>query len=583
MVVVVKQADHQAVNYGENTEDQDLWMTVADAALLTFYIFELSVRFYVDRLHFFWNAFNVLDFAVVMNDLILGTVSWLLSIDTPGWLSFLRILRLARLLRTYRILLFFPMLASMCRDLVGAMQAVVWGCVLLLFVVTGWSIVAVQVVHPLTKDLVAGGVYDGCERCPRAFSTVMNANLTFLQQVIAGDNWGQGTIPIIEAHPWTAVLFVSVLVSIQLAIMNVILALIVESAEAARKDDIVHTQELQERAFLKKSKKLLSLCEGLDLDASADLTLDELLAGFESNADLVAILKDMGINRSDITIAFEIMDEDGSGCVSYEEFVHYVYRMKTTDVHTSLNFIRHFVLETLRLVRTSVSNEQQLKEDLRTCSEQIARDSLRISSVVPTEAVNSEVPVSVPVEATSTTATSAGDVDTPSMESLVTKSQAWYSKASEAFEAAEAVTLHKDHRLEEGIEELRSLSRKVLQRVENEVLNMSKQFHEELLLLTANVAQLSKSIKEAKLLDSSPVIPSSVTGREDSGQVSCAEALSFRACGGNASGRFNQARLLDSFPVIPASVTGREDSSQVLCAEALSFRSCTPNASSRRV
>ena len=54
MVVVVKQADHHAIDYGENEAEQDLWMTVADITLLCIYIIELTMRFYVSRLQFFF-------------------------------------------------------------------------------------------------------------------------------------------------------------------------------------------------------------------------------------------------------------------------------------------------------------------------------------------------------------------------------------------------------------------------------------------------------------------------------------------------------------------------------------------------
>ncbi len=58
-------------------------------------------------------------------------------------------------------------------------------------------------VHPVYRDMcrpVAGvvsqevatrGHYDDCERCSRAFESVAQSALTFTQQVIAGDAWGE--------------------------------------------------------------------------------------------------------------------------------------------------------------------------------------------------------------------------------------------------------------------------------------------------------------------------------------------------------------------------------------------------------
>merc|ERR1719359_2168252 len=136
-------------------------------------------------------------------------------------------------------------------------------------------------IHPLVLDLVEEGKFEGCERCPRAYSTVVNSNLTYIQHIVAGDSWGQLTIPIIEAHPWTACLFIPVLVTISMAIMNVILAVIVESAEETRRNDLVERMKIKEAHFFNKSKQLLNVCSALDADASGDLSLDELLEGFE--------------------------------------------------------------------------------------------------------------------------------------------------------------------------------------------------------------------------------------------------------------------------------------------------------------
>ena len=55
--------------------------------------------------------------------------------------------------------------------------------------------------------------------------------VTFTQQVVACASWGVMTIPAIEAYPWTSVIFMDVLVSVELGLMNLILAVIVVNAE----------------------------------------------------------------------------------------------------------------------------------------------------------------------------------------------------------------------------------------------------------------------------------------------------------------------------------------------------------------
>merc|ERR1712232_1172097 len=102
-----------------------------------------------------------------------------------------------------------------------------------------------------------------CERCGRAFESVFASMLTFTQQIVAGDSWGVVTLPIIEAHPWTAVFFVSVLVSIQLGLMNLILSVIVDKAQQAHADDARFVLQQRQEEFERAKHDLLKMCLGI--------------------------------------------------------------------------------------------------------------------------------------------------------------------------------------------------------------------------------------------------------------------------------------------------------------------------------
>merc|ERR1719498_2235087 len=98
-------------------------------------------------------------------------------------------------------------------------------------VLTVWGILAVQLIHPINTHIAETKpeIYDGCDRCPRAFSTVFDSALTFWKQLVAGDSWGQLCEPIIEEAPWTSIFFMLVLVTLNLTMLNCILAVVVEA------------------------------------------------------------------------------------------------------------------------------------------------------------------------------------------------------------------------------------------------------------------------------------------------------------------------------------------------------------------
>lgn len=63
-----------------------------------------------------------------------------------------------------------------------------------------------------------------------AFPRVPQAALTVIQQVLAGDSWGLMTLSVIHEAPWTLLFFLLVLFTINLVVVNLILAVVVDKA-----------------------------------------------------------------------------------------------------------------------------------------------------------------------------------------------------------------------------------------------------------------------------------------------------------------------------------------------------------------
>merc|ERR1711871_442256 len=84
------------------------------------------------------------------------------------------------------------------------------------------------------EDLVASDDWKGCERCGRAYSNTFAAALTLWQTLVAGDSWGTTSIDLIEKHPGTAIYFVTSLMFIGMAVLNLILGVVVDVASQAR-------------------------------------------------------------------------------------------------------------------------------------------------------------------------------------------------------------------------------------------------------------------------------------------------------------------------------------------------------------
>eukprot|EP00429_Kryptoperidinium_foliaceum_P075817 CAMPEP_0176211784 /NCGR_PEP_ID=MMETSP0121_2-20121125/14827_1 /TAXON_ID=160619 /ORGANISM="Kryptoperidinium foliaceum, Strain CCMP 1326" /LENGTH=331 /DNA_ID=CAMNT_0017550837 /DNA_START=80 /DNA_END=1072 /DNA_ORIENTATION=- len=233
----------------------------------------------------------------------------------------------------------------MIRGMAGTIRTVFWGILLLGAFVIFFSLIAVQVIHPINRDIV----YEGCSRCPHAFGSVWDALCTFVQQVVAGDAWGTISLPVIDAAPWTFFYFLFVLVTINLLVINLILAVVVEKAQEAHVEDMrkcAERQAQEKESQVKKSQaELVKLCYKMDEDKSGNLSLDELLKGYDTDSYFANLLTSMDISRDDIKIIFNIMDQDSSGDIDYVEFVDQLHRLKSQDQHTLLIFIMYYVKE----------------------------------------------------------------------------------------------------------------------------------------------------------------------------------------------------------------------------------------------
>lgn len=349
-------------NRAEHNESP-AWIRMPMFCMLWIYVFELAIRLWAFRWRYFRSAMNVFDLTVVSLDVfaeILGFAN--VEINLP--LSALRILRLGRLLRFLRTVHFFHELYVMCHLMVAACRTIFWAACLLIVMLILWGILAVELLHPLNTEIAeTTTAYDDCERCPRAFSSVQQSCLTFFQQIIAGDSWGQVSLVIIENYPAAGVFAFLVLVTMNLGLMNLVVTVIVDKAQEAREENLASQAESVEQAWARTKETLLALCMSIDADKSGEISLEELIKGFEVEGSFADTMDKMGIEKLDISTLFEVLDEDGSGNVSYAEFIDHLWKMKTQSTHSVCIMIKAYVHQLGNALHNDI---RELHSEMRT-------------------------------------------------------------------------------------------------------------------------------------------------------------------------------------------------------------------------
>lgn len=362
LIIVVIQTD---LSVG-GKHDAHPFIEGASTTLLLCFTLEAGLRLFAFRRAYFSSGWNVLDLGIILMDWTAEVIA-LLSEPLPSVASvrIIRLVRALRVLKTIRTVPIFRELYIMLHGFFSALRAIAWATVLLMVVLTLWSILAVEFIRPLSAQLAEEGVYGDCERCTRAFDSVSAATLTFIQQIVAGDSWGVLTVPIMEHFPGTIPIFMLTFITVELGLMNLILSVIVEKAREAQSEDLKFQVQQRQGQLMEARKEILLICEQIDEDESGCLSLEELERGWDSIPEFREHMTVLDLHKADMSTVFMVMDEDGSGSVAYDEFVDQLIRMKSRDANLVMVFMQYQLKEVRKNMEHHSSSMKDIMRDLQ--------------------------------------------------------------------------------------------------------------------------------------------------------------------------------------------------------------------------
>ncbi len=191
----------------------------ADTAALWIFTVELLLKLHVYRSRFFKDGWNVFDLTIV-------TIAW---IPAAGPLSVLRALRIMRVLRLVSVI------PSM-RNVVGALFNALPGM---------GSIVAVLLLVFYIAAVMATNLFGAT--FPAWFGNI-GTSMFSLFQIMTLESWSMGIVrPVMEVHPQAWMFFVPFIVVTSFTVLNLFIALIVNSMQVLSSET---NEEIQETAEL---------------------------------------------------------------------------------------------------------------------------------------------------------------------------------------------------------------------------------------------------------------------------------------------------------------------------------------------
>ncbi|MGQ5489111.1 ion transporter [Thauera sp. ZXT1-4] len=187
-----------------------------DRTALAIFVVELALKLFVYRLRFFRSGWNVFDFTIVA-----------VTLAPTG--EGLQVLRSLRILRALRLVSVVPSMRKVVNALLKAIPGM--GSVLTLLLLVFY------VAAVMTTKLFGAGF-------PEWFGSLGESFYT-LFQVMTLESWSMGIArPVMETYPYAWIFFVLFILLTTFAVLNLFIAIVVDSMSAVEHEEQEQTREL---------------------------------------------------------------------------------------------------------------------------------------------------------------------------------------------------------------------------------------------------------------------------------------------------------------------------------------------------
>ncbi|CAE7040400.1 NaCP60E [Symbiodinium sp. CCMP2592] len=305
--------------YWPHVED---FFLVGDVLFAVIFTVEMLIRlFWIRCLAFFKHWLNWIDFVVVCS-------SWaeLFAAALPISPTFLRMLRLGKLLRALRVVKMSQVLESLqllLKCIAASVRILFWSLVLLMIIQCS----AGMTISYMVSDFMVDPAVDEDKKFAvfRYYGTFSKTLLTMFEVLFA--NWAPACRVLMDnVSEWYSTVFIIYRCFVGFAVLNVVNAVFVQSTmKVAQADDefLAAEKQRQQDAYRKRLTNLFK-----QVDSSGDGKIDIEEFGFLlENPKLQVWMGQLEIETTDLVGLFQMLD-DGDGEISLEEFEAGIMRMK---------------------------------------------------------------------------------------------------------------------------------------------------------------------------------------------------------------------------------------------------------------
>lgn len=344
-------------------EEQPLFITSMEAAFVSWYTLEILLKIIVHGCYFFvgkfwrWNIFDTFLVVLALYDQILSSVA---DMDA-SFMRTMRILKVAKISRTVRLLRFFSELRLILNSLMGSLHSLFWSFCMLVLIFYIFALVLLNNTAAYLEQELQNEMQDDAQiqSVKNLLGSVQQTMLTLYMTATGGDDWNVFYTVIQKTGSFNAAVFIVYTGFIEIAVMNILTGLFVESAMKLAQPD--HDSRALEvcRAENAQHRQLMRLCEELDKDGSGTLTKQEFSKNM-NNGKLKYFLATLGLDIRDAERFFELL-EDNSSEIDIGLFVDACMKLK--GAATSID-LQGLALKTVQMQRSQNLFERSVNDRL---------------------------------------------------------------------------------------------------------------------------------------------------------------------------------------------------------------------------
>lgn len=345
------------LQYRQGTTLPPLWMRMVDLLFSIIFLVELLLRIFSEEILFLcghnvkWNIFDIILVSTAWSDVAIDN----LGTTVGGNYSFMRVLRVLRVMRGFRIIRvmhMFQELRVVLLSLMGSIVPLFWALFCVFVVIFLFNIIFMQGLAQYVSEQPGGADVIQKHVIPH-FGTFGATFKTLLMAISGGQDWYIFYDTMSGVSTVFAALFITYICLMTFGTLNVITAIMVETATTkARRDFEVCKAEEQYRTEA-SSRQLVRLFTELQPDMSGTITRRQW-ERICTSPNVISYFHMLGIDIKKAQEVWRLLDLDNSNELDLEEFVsgclHIQGGASVVDVEALMRATRTLMRKTVKSI-----------------------------------------------------------------------------------------------------------------------------------------------------------------------------------------------------------------------------------------